>query len=106
MKRFLLFLCLLSIAPAVEPPTLTDTQKLDIRNKQIVVSELAREQATLQAQIASAQAAQSRLKALEPELQKASDSLSETVKTLTPAGWILQMDLTFKAQETKNEPKK
>lgn len=69
-------------------PLLTAEQKLAIREAQLAVSQLAERRAQLELQY----------REVTPALEKAQATLTDAVKQATPAGYVLQGDLTLKAE--------
>ena len=88
MKTILLCISCAALALSAESPSLTDAQKLSLREAQINVITLQAEKNALE----------SRLKSIDYDLlPKAQQALQDRVKAITPAGFTLQTDLTLRA---------
>ena len=74
------------LAADAKAPELTDKQKLAVREAELTVIQQQAEKTALE----------SRLKDLAQSLPQAQIQLSRVTKEVTPAGYVLQMDLTLR----------
>ncbi len=97
MKAILLACLILSASAfAADAPTLTDAQKLAIRDIQVRVAQLDAQKARLESQYQEVSTA----------LNKASDELAAEVAKATPPGYQIQADLKVLPLPKKDDPKK
>lgn len=88
MKTLILTALFIATAFAADAPTLSDKDKLKLREIQVKVTQLDAQKARMESQYNQ----------LSNDLTKATAELEALVKQMTPAGYVLQSDLSLVEQ--------
>lgn len=88
MNRIILTALFMATAFAADAPTLSDKDKLKLREIQVKVTQLDAQKARMESQYNQ----------ISTDLTKATAELELLVKQMTPAGYVLQADLSLVEQ--------